>query len=333
MTDLESMKSQRVHSSSRRQWLMDLGLYPNSVFIVFFLAILGWMGGFWLTRLGADHLIAGAAPSFDDPSVWYHIWTVMIAMSAAYWVAIIPLLTFWLLRLSREFPPSIVRLRWFAFLGAAAFALLLIVVLPLELVPEVDLRIPNHHFRDMAITAVGIAAGAPAVLGILWVNLAANDQSHWEEGTPDSVYVSRLVELRDNLQRFLLALGLTVGTAILTAGVLRQAILALHAQDVQDGTFAYPPALVVIYGLVFTFVMVLVYVPAHSALLNRGRELAERTFPVDSEMNAPAVLHQISERDGLVNHLRLGTGVLGDVKNALVIFAPVLAGLPSMLLR
>jgi hypothetical protein len=317
---------------SRR--LLAAALDPSLTFSVFLLAAVGYIGGFWLTRLGAGDLLTTQRPlSYNDPAIWFHAWTTSIALSTAYWVAIIPPLTVWVVRLRRDFPLPLTWVTRFLYLLTASIALGLIIANPVVLAPSVDTRIPYQEIRGIFVTLVGVGAGIPAVLGILWVSLAARDDKFWSSGVPGSAYVSNLVKLRQNLQRLLLTLGISIGLGILNTGVLRKFILALRADDVRDGTFAYPPELVVLYGLLFTVVMILVYIPAHSALLNRGRELAERSYPVTDEMNASETIKQIKQQNDFVEQLKLGTSVLGDVQNGLVIFAPVLAGLPTMLLR
>jgi hypothetical protein len=129
--------------------------------------------------------------------------------------------------------------------------------------------------------------------------------------------VEDLIYLRSALRQFLIALGAVVGTATLTSGALRSALVAWN-----DAGFS--PSEVILYGLLFTALVAIVYLPVQTALERTMDELVEACYPLLAEENVSAAWYE--SRSLLRNHLRSGIRVGTGIQAAAAIIAP-LAGI------
>jgi hypothetical protein len=309
---------------------------PLPIFGLVLLTAAGFVTGVLIIRMRAGHdLTTRASDSFDDPAIWFAAWTIAMGFAAAYWFAVFLPSAAWCWQLTRDYRAPmhwlLVLIRMVVSLGSIA----IIMGTPGYLLPTSGdvIDLPDHGARVGAIIAIATVAGVPAIFGIIWVYLVVHDPARWSVSLPMATRVATLLRLRDELQRFLVVLGGSIGLAVLTTSIFRKLVLVVHRTEVEAKTFSYPPEIVVLYGLFFSVLIFLVYAPAHAALASRARVLASEVYKINSRTKTTEMADQLKKRAELVTHLGLKSGVMGSFQNGLVIVAPLLASLPTLLLE
>ena len=92
---------------------------------------------------------------------------------------------------------------------------------------------------------------------------------------------------------------------------------------------AYPVRFVIIYGLVFTMILVLVYIPTHLSLSEAGRKLRDTLCPINSLSTLNDVLEK---RNSLDEILQTNIGVMQNLRSGIVTLALLMSSLIVSLL-
>lgn len=133
-----------------------------------------------------------------------------------------------------------------------------------------------------------------------------------------------LVRLRQLLQRLLIALGVLVALSTFAVGasvnLLRD--LAEHS-DIR--VTPLPPQFVLVLGGVGSLLVASYYVPAATALRDRGRRLCDDLFPLAKADEAAAILAAAEDRRKLGQLLGADRSLTADLQADLAILGPLLA--------
>lgn len=161
----------------------------------------------------------------------------------------------------------------------------------------------------------------PSVFAILtmWVSAVAADAQSRSD-VADSAAVSAYLDKRDVIQNCLWYIGLIDAAAVLTNGMLREAMLsALRTNEDK-----YPSILVAANGGFYTMCIVICYVPAYSLLRRAGKHLQSRLVEPSDD------IEQWSERRKKVAAiLDLDVQFEDSLKNTIAILAPLIMALAS----
>ena len=137
--------------------------------------------------------------------------------------------------------------------------------------------------------------------------------------------MATLLHLKQQLQKVLWILGAMIGAITLSAGALRNALLAW------DPKISFPEEIVLVYGAYFTIVLALTYVPTFMELQSEGQRLRDEEFPAVPPED-PSFADRQGRRQSIDSALELEVGALTKLKTTMAVFAPLASGLVSILL-
>ena len=274
----------------------------------------------------------------------FYVWAIIIAIQAAVWALVAAQGWDRLRRLRARFGHA--ASGYWPFLSWLLLALVIAGLVALLKLPRVGSPLAGHQERTAALTALGVLAATPSVVGIWRLQLviardirplvgAIGRGSPWSPLHRD-VY-SRLCDVRGYLQQFLAGLGAIVAALTFASGALRNAILAWQeaggdepSRIERQSRFDLPLEYVVMYGLFYTALVALIYVPVYGSLERTGLDLVDRVYPVP-DGKEPTGDWQAG-RDRLAKLLQLGFRAEDSLRSSVAIFAPLLATLVSTLL-
>lgn len=176
-------------------------------------------------------------------------------------------------------------------------------------------------WRHVLLISILLIGGIPAAGAMEGVRHLARNRS--VSGTKGE-QVAELVKLRQLLQRLLVAVGSLVALSTLAVGVA-VALEQNSAIPPGESSAALPPEFVLVFGGMGSLLVGLFYVPAATALRDRGYDLCDDLFPLDQGNEAAAVLSRAEDRSKLEGLLGIERGVVGDLQTGLAILGPLLA--------
>lgn len=187
--------------------------------------------------------------------------------------------------------------------------------------------LPLEHARlkMLLLMLIGfVVAVLPLTLGILLTHAAIRDG--FGKTAPTEHDIQHYTQLRDDLKRFLGGLGALLSVFTLTSAALRAAALAFNATV----EAAYPPMLLLLLGMYFTFLIALVYFPAHQALALAGRRLLDVYFALPSP-GSEGWAEKYTERKQLEELLELDMPGTQRFVTSLTLLSPFVSGIFSLL--
>ncbi|NUM44636.1 MAG: hypothetical protein HUU38_08000, partial [Anaerolineales bacterium] len=110
-----------------------------------------------------------------------------------------------------------------------------------------------------------------------------------------------------------------------TAG-LRAILVALEPANEQN----FPVTYTILHGLIFTILLLLVYIPAHTALTETSRTLRDKLVPLQSLTTLKADLEQRKMLDDL---LQTNLGLTQNLKTGLITLFPLVTSLIASILK
>jgi hypothetical protein len=176
----------------------------------------------------------------------------------------------------------------------------------------------------LLVAGVEILIGLPVVIGILLTLSAVKDKMKEIRGDQGNRNILWYIEHRDMLQKLLWIAGSVLGISILTTGALSKFISSFGID--------YPMYLVLAYGISFTSILAILYIPAYFSLNKLGFHLRDILFPLP-EPNSDSWMEITSKRKSLEELLELRTSIGQNVLSDIPIMAPLLGGLISTLLK
>lgn len=202
--------------------------------------------------------------------------------------------------------------------GAYLILVLVPAVLPFLSSPHL---IQNHVGKVAIASLIGSAIGILGVLAILLVDEAIRRDF---AQVPSTDSFARYFELRAHLFRLRFLLGVQIALAMLSAGALRNALIASEKP-------AVAPVAVLAYGGYFTMLFALAYVPTYLQLVRAGRRLVEGLIePLKPTLEGIAKYQK--ERAAAEDSLQLRVTAWENLKGGLVILSPIVAALTSLVL-
>lgn len=187
---------------------------------------------------------------------------------------------------------------------------------------------PGERPKLWVITGLGFVACVPALLTLWGVRggldrLGAGiEQSGASEAPPTQAFL----RLYDLAQRALLVLGTIIGGAILGAGAQRNAMIA--STNRKDD---FPLEYVLLYGLFFSVMLAVVYMPTYERLQSTGDRIVERYASLGA-LSDESWSDDYVKRRQLIELLRLEVTLPGSLKAGAAILAPLTSSLLASLL-
>lgn len=171
-----------------------------------------------------------------------------------------------------------------------------------------------------------LSIGIPAFFTIWTIQIVL--QENFPTIRINDLSLNSYIRLRNELTSATLALGFMIGLLTLAAASLRKANLAAKIIGNSD----YPIEIVLVYGLYFTTLLMLVYVPVFLSMNAIGHRICNHLFPLPPT-NSDRWLSQISKRDKCQELLQLKLNPLQNWPSELAILAPLLSSIIAALLE
>lgn len=207
--------------------------------------------------------------------------------------------------------------------------------------PVKDLRefLNPHHGKKLAVFSLGGLMVALLAMAGIWAaqgaleKLGDESRAAQEKGAAAAETVGRVehfLALRSRVELYLLAAGTIIGAATLATGALRQAVIAHspryeHQFMVQD---------VLGYGLIFSFLLALVYAPAYARLAQTRSLLLGELAPLPGQGAGGQKPWDEwnKERKAADEMLHANAGFFASMTGAVSILTPLLGSLVALLL-
>jgi hypothetical protein len=149
---------------------------------------------------------------------------------------------------------------------------------------------------------------------------------HAPGGADRAAGVNRLLLIRECLLAALTTVGLLVSAGVLITGAQRQAVLA----DTKSAA-SYPSAYVLIWGLAFSAVLVVNFLPAFRRLSRQASATIDAILPV-LPPGADGWQSRLQERSDLGGLLQVTGGVKDVLTSAVLVAGPLISSAFSMFL-
>ena len=188
------------------------------------------------------------------------------------------------------------------------------------------------------IPGFGLAAFVLAASCVWLLQVAATEEVHAALGSPESVTIFR--RRWDELQNYLLSLGVLLALGVLMVGAQRLALTAQvdpHTPPVPKAPIArfneqsiFPALMVQGFGAYMSLLVALVYVPTFWTLQKLGGEIVAGLVPEDGADDWEAVA---KKRHELEESLRLKITLRQSFESLAPILLPLIGGLVSGLAK
>lgn len=210
-----------------------------------------------------------------------------------------------------------------------------IVFLMFLVIRSVDIGIyeyfPRGHLpRISFMIGYSFLAILPAALTMILIHSCADETFVQVQVSTlnDDQLLNLVNEMR--LHRSLLQASLVLAGALLSmipliAAATRANLVAINPQIEQT----YPMSYVIIFGLIFTIMLLLVYIPTHLALSESSRNLRDNIYPLKS---ITELKETVEKRKSLDELLQTNVGVTQNLKSGMVTLAPLVSSLVASLL-
>jgi hypothetical protein len=280
-----------------------------------FLAALFAVGGF-LVGLAIMYFDARTdirSISFVDSSSG-RLWILLIAGQVAFWAVVAVPLWSGLQGFHRMFREQLRGSR----LQSVFFAMTFLALLSLapRVLPKIDDPLAHHGWKIGLVSVFGVlTVGLPALVGMLWVRIAANRVRPADLTRESDMYG----HLRVSLQRLLRLLGAGVGLSTLSTGALQQALVENSRLSTP-----FPSQLILLWGAGATVLVMLAYVPAYLSLQDLGRGLINRVLPMPA-FGSSDWFDWDAKRKTMSAYLQLDQSLLDRLESGIFILAPLLS--------
>jgi len=178
--------------------------------------------------------------------------------------------------------------------------------------------------RIAVVYVLAVAAAVPPLMA-MW-ECYRQLARHATDGQDGAAGVTRLLVLRECLLSALTTVGLLVSAGVLATGAQRQAALA-------DAKFSapYPSAYVLIWGLAFSALLVVNFLPAFRRLGRRANATIDGLLPV-LPPGADGWQNRLQERTDLAGLLQVTGGVKDVLTSTVLVAGPLISSAFSMFL-
>jgi len=188
--------------------------------------------------------------------------------------------------------------------------------------PHIPQNLYNRFYLIYGYTTL---SSLPALLGILSINTAAQKTSTKIDllsQTKEELFELRdeLLQYRSLLQVYLLIVGIILSMASITGVGYRAIFVGLKADNIEN----FPVSHALIFGLFFTILLVLVYVPVHLTLTETSRKLRDAICPITSIETLQEVLPKRKQLDEM---LQINVDVMSNLRQGFMTLAPFVSSL------
>jgi hypothetical protein len=180
-------------------------------------------------------------------------------------------------------------------------------------------------FRISVIYLLGVTAATPAFV-VMWECYRQLADDGVAGGREPGAEITRLLLLRDRLLSALTTVGLLVSAGVLATGAQRQAALA---DPVYGGP--YPPAYVLLWGLAFSALLVVNFLPAFRRLTRLAKLTIDRTLPILFP-GSGQWQDRMQERKDLADLLKVTSGTKDVISSAILVAGPLISSAFSLFL-
>jgi len=189
---------------------------------------------------------------------------------------------------------------------------------------EIPQVIPRSHLKIRSLTGLALIVALAASVSI-WLIRGRLVELLAGAGKKE---IELYMVFRDDLERLLLILGAVVGLAVLASAALRRVVLEYAASGHPKASF--PPEYPLLYGLVLSVALALVYLPTYLALLEAGSDLRDRAAPLlaPEDVGFEAA---VTKRKTLTDLLGLEVSASTSFRAGVAILSPLLGALVSLL--
>jgi hypothetical protein len=269
-------------------------------------------------------------PRFPELNAQYRLWVLFFGAQAALWaatpfVAWEPVCALW-----KEV--SDVQRRWAAVTAAVVAlvsAILIFQLGPSSLAAKVHRysEVPQHAIKLQVMIPLGILAAGLPILGmtLLCAALVALKAD-------DSAGLTKHQDYQELSRSFVSQVGLIIGAATLGAGVLRTATnsRAAHADSAHaigravSESEVFPVEYIIAYGLAFSLLVAIIYLPASRLLEKRARGLRKELLKSSESED------RIERRKMLTEALGLDRGWQSAIGTGVAILGPLIGSVLSL---
>ena len=189
---------------------------------------------------------------------------------------------------------------------------------------EVPQAFPHSHAKTQTLTGVALVFALSVSVSI-WLIRGRLTELRAGAGKKE---IELFIEFRTDLERLLAILGTIVGLAVLASAALRQVVLGWAAFTDTDANF--PADYPLLYGLILSALVALIYVPTYLALLEAGTELRDSAAPL-LEPDDPNFDAAAAKRKTLTDLLGLDVSASTSFRAGAAILSPLFAALLTLL--
>lgn len=193
--------------------------------------------------------------------------------------------------------------------------------------------LPGGEWKITILSIIVVAIGLLPSIGIWTVQAALRALADSVgDDDPKKVHLDRLLHLKDALRTFLVLLGALLTIVTIAAAAQRKAVEQWGKVDnpnyVVDKIF--PVEYVLLYGLMFSLLVALVYAPAHLTYVAVARRFRDRLVPL-VQPTADTWQARLGQRKSFDELYELQSGTGANLKAAVVALTPLLASLTGLL--
>jgi hypothetical protein len=193
--------------------------------------------------------------------------------------------------------------------------------------------LPGQELRMGIVLLVALVSLLPPLICIRVVDQDAARLRQEYDGRPREA-MTRLTELRRSLQSHLAALSAMVVMLVLVVESLRRFANAAYLEQIgvpinKDTILDFrlmPQDGIVVYGLLFTLLLALVYMPTHITVAAAGRWLVDTVAPLPDPTSGDLKV-TLDRRKSLEELLELKQGPLEMIRASFAVLAPLVATL------
>lgn len=176
----------------------------------------------------------------------------------------------------------------------------------------------GDRVRIIIFYVLGVTATVPAFL-VMWECFSQLD------GKRDDIGIDQLLLLRECLLSSLTAVGLLVSVGVLATGAERQAVLAAP----KNSAAPFPSAYVLIWGLSFSALLLVNFIPAFRRLTRRANAFIDTTLPILTP-DFDGWQDRLQERRDLAGLLQVTSGVKDVITSAVLVAGPLISSAFSL---
>jgi hypothetical protein len=131
-----------------------------------------------------------------------------------------------------------------------------------------------------------------------------------------------LIRFRKILQNTLLINGVAISVVPVVTAIMRSAFIDLYTVEVVEQT--WPIIYPIMYGLGFTTVLIIYYVPTHLMLNQAGQQLRDKLCPINEISDIDVNMKKRKELD---DWLQTNLDIVQNLKAGIATLAPLITGL------